>query len=147
MPPKASLRFVSLFVPDLEEAARTYTALLGMQPAAGPSPAPAPHPFAAAGPVVLERGGVALALYRGSRADRGASEHRAVERRSVRSVVAAARAGFGWRPSAVAAKTGRLKADESTQARLNAFRQMLNDTADALSPGISSATAWSDCPE
>jgi hypothetical protein len=63
MPPKASLRFVSLFVPDLEEATRTYTALLGTQPTAGPSPAPAKHPFAAAGPVVFELGSVALALY------------------------------------------------------------------------------------
>jgi catechol 2,3-dioxygenase-like lactoylglutathione lyase family enzyme len=63
MPPKASLRFVSLFVPDLEEARRTYEALLGTPPAAGPSPAPAPHPFAAEGPVVFVLGGVALALY------------------------------------------------------------------------------------
>ncbi len=63
MRPKASLRFVSLFVPDLAEAARTYEALLGTPPAAGPFPAPAPHPFAAAGPVVFELGSVALALY------------------------------------------------------------------------------------
>jgi hypothetical protein len=63
MPPKASLRFVSLFVPDLAQAARTYEALLGTPPTEGPSPAPAPHPFAAAGPVVFEVGGVALALY------------------------------------------------------------------------------------
>ena len=63
MPPKASLRFVSLFVPDLAEAARTYEALLGTPPARGPSPAPANHPFAAAGPVVFELENVALALY------------------------------------------------------------------------------------
>ncbi len=63
MPSRASLRFVSLFVPDIEEARRTYEALLGMEPAAGPSPAPAKHPFAAAGPVVFELGNVALALY------------------------------------------------------------------------------------
>ena len=63
MPPKASLRFVSLFVPDLEEARRTYEALLGIPPNEGHSPAPAPHPFAAAGPVVFELGSVALALY------------------------------------------------------------------------------------
>jgi predicted enzyme related to lactoylglutathione lyase len=63
MPPKASLRFVSLFVPDLEEARRSYEALLGTPPAQDPSPAPAPHPFAAAGPVVFELGEVALALY------------------------------------------------------------------------------------
>jgi hypothetical protein len=63
MPPKASLRFLSLFVPDLAEAAKTYEALLGTQPAAGPSPAPAPQPFAVAGPVVFELGEVALALY------------------------------------------------------------------------------------
>jgi hypothetical protein len=49
MPPKASLRFLSLFVPDLEQARRTYEALLGTPPSEGPSPAPAPHPFAAAG--------------------------------------------------------------------------------------------------
>jgi hypothetical protein len=63
MTPTASLRYVSLFVPDLEEAARTYEALLGTPPAAGPCPAPANHPFAAAGPVVFELGSVALALY------------------------------------------------------------------------------------
>jgi predicted enzyme related to lactoylglutathione lyase len=63
MPPKTSLRFVSLFVPDLAEAARTYEALLGTAPARDPSPAPAPNPFAAAGPVVFDVGGVVLALY------------------------------------------------------------------------------------
>ncbi len=63
MTPKASLRVVSLFVPDLEEARRTYEALLGVPPTEGSSAAPAKHPFAAAGPVVFELAGVALALY------------------------------------------------------------------------------------
>ncbi len=63
MTQKARLRFVSLFVPDLAEAAKTYEALLGVAPIEGPSPAPARHPFAAAGPVAFELGSVVLALY------------------------------------------------------------------------------------
>ena len=50
-------------MPDLEEARRTYEALLGVPATEGPSPAPAKHPFAAAGPVVFQLGAVALALY------------------------------------------------------------------------------------
>ena len=73
------VRFLSLFVSDLEDAARRYEAFLGIAPSkpgapdAGPAPNGsaleasarplAPHPFAAAGPVVFDLGAVALALY------------------------------------------------------------------------------------
>lgn len=73
------VRFLSLFVSDLEDAARRYEAFLGVAPskpgalAADPAPnafppaaaarPPAPHPFASAGPVVFDLGAVALALY------------------------------------------------------------------------------------
>lgn len=57
-----SLRFLSLFVPDLAAAQRVYEQVLGVPPRS-PSGVPAPHPFAAAGPVVFDLGGVKLALY------------------------------------------------------------------------------------
>jgi len=58
-----SLRFLSLFVPNLEQAVTLYTHVLGVQPTPTPTHAPATHPFAARGPVVFELGGVELALY------------------------------------------------------------------------------------
>ena len=57
-----ALRFLSLFVPDLEAATETYQSVFGIQPIADEL-APAPHPFAAAGPVVFDLGSVRLALY------------------------------------------------------------------------------------
>jgi hypothetical protein len=58
-----ALRFLSLFVPDLDAAAQSYEQVLGVAPSATPASAPAPHPFAKKGPVVFELGDVALALY------------------------------------------------------------------------------------
>jgi len=57
------LRFLSLFVPDLEDAATRYAAVLGIMPTGQASGAPQPHPFAARGPVVFDLGGVEIALY------------------------------------------------------------------------------------
>jgi len=57
------LTFLSLFVPDLEDAAQRYEAILGVAPSSSLGSAPQGHPFAAAGPVVFELGEVALALY------------------------------------------------------------------------------------
>jgi len=57
------MRFVSLFVADLEAACQRYQAVLGVPPQADSARAPRPHPFAAAGPVVFDLGGTALALY------------------------------------------------------------------------------------
>jgi catechol 2,3-dioxygenase-like lactoylglutathione lyase family enzyme len=74
-----SIRFLSLFVPDLAAAARCYEKMLGVppsrpsvpavvepgseRPASLASPAPAPHPFASGGPILFELGSVCLALY------------------------------------------------------------------------------------
>lgn len=57
------LRFLSIFVPDLAEAAERYAAVLGAEPIEGTAPAPSPHPFAPQEPVVLRLGDVCLALY------------------------------------------------------------------------------------
>jgi hypothetical protein len=62
------VRFLSLFVPDLEAATRRYRAVLGVEPSeAGAetptSGAPLSHPFASKGPVLFDVGGVAIALY------------------------------------------------------------------------------------
>ncbi len=63
MTPKASLQFISLFVPSLSEAVPQYKALLGIDPSWQAGVVPARHPFAAKGPVVFQLGDVALALY------------------------------------------------------------------------------------
>ncbi len=63
MPQKPQLRFLSLFVPNLPEAARRYAAVFGVEPNTNADTAPTPHPFAASGPVVFDLGTVALALY------------------------------------------------------------------------------------
>lgn len=60
---RPALRFLSLFVPDLTKAVKSYERILGVAPTKESSAAPTPHPFAAAGPVVFELGSVALALY------------------------------------------------------------------------------------
>jgi hypothetical protein len=61
------LRFLSLFVADLDAARVRYQAMLGVAPLEGESEGrggpPAPHPFAARGPCVFDLGGVLLALY------------------------------------------------------------------------------------
>ena len=59
-----TLRSVSLFVPDLEEAGRRYAEVFRVQPARGDATLPSPHPFGAGRPpVVFDLGGVKLALY------------------------------------------------------------------------------------
>lgn len=58
-----SIRFLSLFVPDLAQARARYELLLGIQPTEGHPDCLVPHPFAAAGPVVFDLGEVKLALY------------------------------------------------------------------------------------
>jgi hypothetical protein len=68
LPPMTSpltptLRFLSLFVPDLADATRRYSELFGVEPRRVDTQAPHVHPFAAGGPVVFELGGVELALY------------------------------------------------------------------------------------
>jgi hypothetical protein len=60
---QVTLRFLSLFVPNLAEAVGRYQALLGVAPSAGSGAAPAPHPFGVKGPVVFQLGDVAIALY------------------------------------------------------------------------------------
>ena len=57
------IKFLSLFVPNLDEALDNYQSLLGVSPESGKGAALAPHPFAARGPVVFQLGEVALALY------------------------------------------------------------------------------------
>ena len=63
MTPHLELRFISLFVPSLQQAVPRYQALFGVAPSAGSASAPAPHPFACKGPVVFRMGSVAVALY------------------------------------------------------------------------------------
>lgn len=58
-----TVRFVSLFVPDLEAAARTYESIFGVPASRADRTAPSPHPFAASGPIVFDLGQVRLALY------------------------------------------------------------------------------------
>ena len=60
-PPR--LQFLSLFVRDLDVAAKRYEAILGVTPCTADHDAPAPHPFAAGGPVVFDLGTCKLALY------------------------------------------------------------------------------------
>jgi hypothetical protein len=58
-----SIRFISLFVPNLTDAVLRYAALLQVAPVDGSIAALSPHPFAAKGPVVFRLGNVELALY------------------------------------------------------------------------------------
>ncbi len=60
-PPR--LQFLSLFVPDLAAATQRYEAVFGVAPTAEDADPPSPHPYASAGPVVFDLGGVKLALY------------------------------------------------------------------------------------
>jgi catechol 2,3-dioxygenase-like lactoylglutathione lyase family enzyme len=60
------LRFLSLFVDDLQRARQRYAAIFGVEPLADEqvdAAVPRPHPFSPAPPVVFDLGGVALALY------------------------------------------------------------------------------------
>ena len=63
MDPKPRARFLSLFVPDLDDAVARYAAMLGVEPTREPGAAPSPHPYAARGPVTFDVGGTELALY------------------------------------------------------------------------------------
>lgn len=58
-----TLKFLSLFVPDLAEAASRYEVVFGIKPSEDPGVVPQTHPFAATGPVVFDLGNVVLALY------------------------------------------------------------------------------------
>ncbi len=60
---QVTLRFISLFVPNLADAVGRYQALLRVAPSAESGAAPAPHPFGVKGPVVFQLGEVAIALY------------------------------------------------------------------------------------
>lgn len=57
------LRFLSLFVPDLEAAAARYAAFLGIEPVRDDPDVPRDHPYAAGPPLVFPTGQVKLALY------------------------------------------------------------------------------------
>ncbi|MBI5534650.1 MAG: hypothetical protein HY898_18130 [Deltaproteobacteria bacterium] len=57
------VRFLSLFVPDLQAAREHYSDVLGIEPEAGDDICPAKHPFAAAGPVVFDLETIKIALY------------------------------------------------------------------------------------
>jgi len=63
MPDVPQVRFLSLFVPHLEQSVAQYQAMLGVAPVQGSGNAVASHPFAARGPVVFQLGEVSLALY------------------------------------------------------------------------------------
>ena len=63
MAPPPRLQFLSLFVPDLAAASQRYEAIFGVAPAPDETEPPSPHPYASAGPVVFDLGGVKLALY------------------------------------------------------------------------------------
>jgi len=63
------MRFLSLFVPDLDAATQQYAAVFGVEPREGEGEgdregaALQPHPFSGRGPVVFDLGQVCLALY------------------------------------------------------------------------------------
>jgi len=63
MSSRPALRFLSLFVPDLPDAARRYEAIFGVPPMQRASAAPHRHPFSRSEPVVFDLGGVEVALY------------------------------------------------------------------------------------
>ncbi len=58
-----TLRFISLFVPELEATAARYAAILRVQPVRDDPDVPRDHPYAAGPPVVFPMGQVKLALY------------------------------------------------------------------------------------
>jgi catechol 2,3-dioxygenase-like lactoylglutathione lyase family enzyme len=61
--PPPELKFLSLFVPDLEAACRTYESVLGVAPSEATDDMIRRHPFATAGPAVFDLGAVKVALY------------------------------------------------------------------------------------
>ena len=61
--PNPTLRFLSLFVPDLDDARRRYQTIFGLEPSERDPDVPAKHPFAKRGPVVFDLGTCKLALY------------------------------------------------------------------------------------
>ena len=56
------LKFISLFVPDLQAATEYYKRIFGARECPDPV-APSPHPFASGGPVELDFGSIRIALY------------------------------------------------------------------------------------
>lgn len=60
---KPKLRFLSLFVPDLDQYRVVYADLFGVEPEATSPPVVANHPYSPKPPVVFDLGGVKLALY------------------------------------------------------------------------------------
>lgn len=58
-----TLRFLSLFVPDLDAARARYEAVFGLPGSEGDPDVPATHPFGKRGPVVFDLGTAKLALY------------------------------------------------------------------------------------
>lgn len=61
--PRPTLRFLSLFVPDLDDARKRYQTIFGLEPITDVHDVPCPHPFAKRGPVVFDFGTCKLALY------------------------------------------------------------------------------------
>ncbi len=61
--PRPRLRFVSLFVPNLDEAAHQYEVALGVRASDAAHCVPIAHPFSRRTPVVFLLGDVALVLY------------------------------------------------------------------------------------
>lgn len=64
MSKQPTVRFLSLFVPDLEIARAHYSVILGVEPVDADEVCLQKHPFAASGPVVFDLGSLKLALYR-----------------------------------------------------------------------------------
>ena len=60
---KPTLRFLSIFVPNLDDARRRYEAIFGVEPIEDDPDVPAKHPFAKRGPVVFDLQSCKLALY------------------------------------------------------------------------------------
>ncbi len=60
---KPALRFLSLFVPDLDDARRRYETIFGIEPSTTDGDAPPKHPFAKRGPVVFDLETCKIALY------------------------------------------------------------------------------------
>ncbi len=58
-----TLRFLSLFVPNLDDARQRYAVVFGIDPVEGDTDTLARHPFAKRPPVVFDLGTCKLALY------------------------------------------------------------------------------------
>ncbi len=60
---KPKIRFLSLFVPDLDRFRSMYAELFGVEPEPAAPPIVEDHPYSPQPPVVFDLGGVKLALY------------------------------------------------------------------------------------